>query len=108
MAQKESPKIKTAQTSKAKVLFVYVPNLRGKTFDLDFGYLEYPNIIDGYDDWEWDSIKLPQGNWKIINTLDSITDSEAKDVLGFSENKSIPVSEGRNNSKVVVLYEPKI
>lgn len=74
------------ETSKAKIIFVSVPN-DAQAFNIErvqercgLGDLivEYNNPFTAKEN---DIIPLPQGNWTILNTLDDVTEGEANKVM---------------------------
>lgn len=97
------------ETSKAKILFVRVPN-DAKDFLVEKSELSY------WGNFDWIDEKLPQGNWAILNTLDEVTEDEAKIILGVRESESMATHKKRLHEiaaslgikdKIIILYELK-
>ena len=104
------------ETSKAKIIFVSVPNAFSN-FDLidchpKFNHkLLISNDKIDYDEWGENSnpklvLNLPQGNWTILNVLDDVTEDEAMGVLGVESLHSLATSLGVEG-KTIIIYELK-
>lgn len=65
------------ETSKAKIIFVSVPN---DATNFHFALQQIRLWYDTSDSKNY-SEELPQGNWTILNVLDDVTEDEAKIVV---------------------------
>lgn len=94
------------ETSKAKIIFVSVPDNTEKS---KIHHYKGKDIL-----WHITKavhklntpIDLPEGNWTILNVLDDVTEDEAMGILGVENSHSLATSLGVEG-KTIIIYELK-